>query len=179
MKNLPLLTFILLFLAPDVSAGQSIMKYTSLGAKKPAPESSNTKTLYNRQIEPAAGEETEAASEEAVEETPAEETKTPEQTIWDKYRELATGRTEDAPADASQKPEAPEKPEAPSKQAKGVTTNHQPPAGQPTGIAGLLSEYQRNKEKRSQMRTINIRRPETPKTEKPSVEKPKRTDTND
>ena len=178
MKNLPLLTFIVLFLAPDVFAGQSIMKYTSLGAQNPAPES-NTKPLYNRQIEPAAGEANEAASEEAVEETPAEETKTPEQTIWDKYRELATGRTEDAPADASQKPEVPEKPETPSKQAKGVTTNHQPPAGQPTGIAGIITEYQRNKEKRSQMRSINIGRPETPKAKKPFIEKPKRLETND
>jgi hypothetical protein len=132
------------------------MKYTTM---QPTQQSnSDKKPLYNR-----TASETDSQTEE---ELPQEE-KPAEQTVWDRYKELASGKAKETETqEGSALPKAPEKPTLPQKQA----TPKEPQNA--TGMAGLIQEYKRNKAKRSQMRSISFSKPETPTVEKPKTEKP-------
>jgi len=144
------------------------MKYTTLGTPEAADK--NQKPIYNRKPTP---EETEnAETDEKVEE------KTPEQSAWDKYKELATGKAQKTDnKEGSALPKAPNKPVTPERAAEKEETQ------KPTGFAAIIDDYQRSKAKRSQMRSISYGTPEdlqinkpevdTPSVETPSVEKPK------
>ncbi len=79
--------------------------------------------------------------------------------IWEKYRTLASGQDP-----------APKAKTIPVKKVKKVNA---PPKEEiaPTGIAGIIAQYQVNKQKRSKMRSLTIAKPaiekkgETPTTE--------------
>ena len=143
------------------------MKYTTLSAGEgQGPE---RKPIYNRKPTEEESEESEA--------TENEEPKTPEQSAWEKYKELAAGKGKASDTkEGTALPKAPEKPVPPEQHAaKGEPE-------QATGMTGLIQEYQRNKAKRSQIRSISFDPPEgleieapeieTPEVEKPKVEKP-------
>ena len=136
------------------------MKYTTM---QPTQQSnSDKKPLYNRKTPK---ETNSIEQEEPQEEQPTE--KSAEQTVWDRYKELASGKAKESNTqDGSALPKAPEKPTLPQKQA----TSKEPQNA--TGMAGLIQEYKRNKAKRSQMRSISFSKPETPTVAKPETEKP-------
>ncbi len=134
---------------PQYTSG---MKYTTM---RPAQaDDADKKPVYNR-ARPAKAEAPE-------EEVPREVEKTPEQTVWDKYKALAAGQTEKQ-GNGQATPEAPAKPQKPSRSSETTTKAE-------TGIAGIIQEYQRNKQKRSQMQSMTFTKPEIPTAEKPEIE---------
>jgi len=86
--------------------------------------------------------------------------------VWDRYKELASGKASDQRDE--NKPQKPEKPVAPEKQADAGEQSS-------SGLTGIIQDYKRNKEKRGQMKTISFGQPEEQKTEisRPEVERPK------
>lgn len=192
MKNLAYLTFILCFLAPTAQAQQheynSGIKYTTM-RPKPAQDNAQTKQIYNHtkpntttetarpkgapaQKAPQIATEADSALPKAPSDT-ASPQKSSEQSVWDKYRELAEGR-KDSKSDTSNKPSKPEKPSAPQ-QAKMKAKQEKPS----TGLGSIIADYQRNKENRGRMQSMRFSKPQKPsadkpETEKPSVEKPPR-----
>lgn len=91
------------------------------------------------------------------------EVETAKDKVWKKYMALAAGTSDD---DNNNKgPQAPEKPESPTMQQK-----EQAPA--PTGFAAILQDYQNNKTNRSQMKSLQIKKPSVDQPDKPMVEKP-------
>jgi hypothetical protein len=95
------------------------------------------------------------------------ETETSQTRIWNKYKALATGQTEEEKAEAKKaakkaEAEAEEKAAIKAKEKSAAKTAakeaEKEPA--PTGIGALLSEYKKNKAMRSQMHTINVTEPE-------------------
>ena len=157
MNKIAFATFILMMSSSHVFADQPRytggMKYTTLSASED--QGPERKPIYNRK-----------PTEEETE-TQEEETKTPEQSAWEKYKELAAGKGKKSDTkEGTALPKAPEKPTAPEQQAM------QEEPQQAGGMAGLIQEYQRNKAKRSQIRSISFDTPEDLKIEKPEVETP-------
>ncbi len=148
------------------------MQYTAI---KPATEkaASEKPVLYNRQPQkqevrletpkdsalPAAPNTTSEITEEP----------SPTKSAWEKYKELAGGTAQQEQDSNFIKPEAPEKPSTPEKQS-AVTDESEQNAPQ-TGIAGIISNYQKSKEQRGQIKSLTISKPQidTPKVNKPSV----------
>ena len=88
-------------------------------------------------------------------ETPQDET--PAVKVWNRYKELAGGVTEDAqPAAPAPQNAAP----AQTTEAAPASATPQPTAAKPaTGITGLLQRYQEAKDERSQIHTLSVQRP--------------------
>ena len=142
MKKIVLTLFILTS-ASSIAAAQQPqyiggMKYTSISK----PETKKEKTVYNR-ITPQNN-----ANEKPEVETNEEE-KPIEQSVWDRYKELAAG--ESKPKEETNKIETVEK--------SAETEQSQQAA--PTGMAGIIAEYQKRKARRSQMRSISFTKPDT------------------
>lgn len=150
---------------PKYSGG---MKYTTL---RPAqPSDSDKKAIYNR----TAPKEEETAKNDTPEETEPE--KTPEETVWDRYKDLAAGKEgEEETQEGSALPKAPEVPQKPSAPQKQAATEK---PQQRTGMAGLIQEYQRNKERRSQMRSISFPKPKAPEVDEPTAATEPKTEEN-
>ena len=137
-------------------------------------------TLYNRKIrtssEPIA---TQAEAKQNTPETAANEPaetlensalpKSPEQSAWDKYKELARGRveSEDDVPDVLLKPETPVTPETVKKRQHAEKEEKSP-----ASLASIIADYKKNKDRRSQMRSITMSKPTRPETNKPVVETP-------
>ncbi len=66
--------------------------------------------------------------------------------VWDRYKDLAAG-LDSAPEDSQKQNRPEEKPTA--------SVQKQPTV--PTGLAGIIQQYQNNKENRSKMRNIQVR----------------------
>ena len=174
MKKIALITILLCASArPALAQQQNVytggMKYTTM--RRAQPNDNEKSVLYNRKPAPTVDEETAPQKAEApkkdalpvIEPALAKET---QETVWDKYRELAEGKKPKEKTDnAPQKPSAPE---APQQQAEADNA-------QATGLGAILQGYQRSKEKRGQMKSIRFSKPEVnkPSVKKPSVEKPK------
>ena len=142
--------------APQYTGG---MKYTTLSAAEPNDD--DKKPIYNRI---PAEEESSSENNEAKEEA---EKKTPEQSAWEKYKELAAGKGKTSDTkEGTALPKAPNKPIPPEKTAQ------QEEATSPSGFAAIIDNYQRNKQKRSQMRSISYATPEDLEIQKPEVETP-------
>lgn len=87
--------------------------------------------------------------------------------IWNKYKALATGQTEEEREAAAKKAAEEDAAEASLKKEKETKAQEEEKAQKaekepekPSGIAALLDEYKKNKAMRSQMRTINVAKPE-------------------
>lgn len=99
---------------------------------------------YIRKFEPEA-DMPDSVSAEGEEETP-------QSTVWKKYRALAAG--EDTQKEEV-KINAPTKPEKPVLQEEEQISNS-------TGIAALIEDYRKNKEQRSDMKSLEITKPKKP-----------------
>jgi len=143
--------------APQYSGG---MKYTTMSAGEA--QDTHKKPIYNRKP-------TQAAEEEAAEKTPEQSAQeSAQESAWDKYKELAAGKGKASDTkEGSALPKAPDKPELPQKTAK--KEQETPKAG---SFASILENYQRNKEKRSQIRSISYEVPEELQIKKPEVDAP-------
>ena len=94
-----------------------------------------------------------------------EKTETSAQKVWNRYKALATGI-------AAEEEEKSSKEERPKDEQKPAETDAEeaenpPSSASPTGIAGLIQEYQKNRVMRSQMHTIIVRPSEEEKAKKP------------
>jgi len=172
MKKIALITLLLCTSAPAFAQQNQYtggMKYTTM--RRATPSDEQKKTLYNRK--PAAAKEQTAQQasnnttppKDALPVVEPEPTKEPQETVWDKYRELAAGKKPDGKNDSA--PEKPRKPSAPEQQA-----NAEEP--QATGLGAIIQGYKNSKEKRGQMKSIRFTKPEInkPSVKKPTVEKP-------
>lgn len=179
MKNLAFTAFILCFLASPAHAQQrqysSGIKYTTM---RPTAEPTNRdkqSSIYNQRAEvtqtPKIQEpETQdivTESNSALPKAPTDNApqKTSEQSVWDKYKELASGRTEE-PTNKQNKPTKPEKPSSPQQ----VKTKNK--KQQPTGIGAIIADYQRNKANGSRIQSMSFSKPKKPAVAAPNVEKP-------
>lgn len=105
-----------------------------------------------------------------------EEKTTPEgiaKDIWEKYKELAAGTDSDTIPEkqGEHKGNSPVKPDKPDSVdvSAGTAQTETPMAG----LAGIIARYHEKKEARSQMRRLQVNRPEKPqiaKPEKPATE---------
>lgn len=87
--------------------------------------------------------------------------------IWNKYKALATGQTEEEREAAAKKAAEEDATEDNLKKEKEAKAQEEEKAQKaekepekPSGIAALLDEYKKNKAMRSQMHTINVTKPE-------------------
>ena len=86
------------------------------------------------------------------------------QAAWANYKAFASGQPPSAvaaPKAAAPKIVTPKRPTKPVVSTPAAKADPSTPASQ-TGIAGLLQQYQSKQEKRSQMNTLNIRKPVEP-----------------
>lgn len=169
MKKFTFTALILCFLSPAFAHADG-MKYTSIRSNAASAEESVKKPIYNRKTKSAQAPEAKDIVTEANSALPKAPnanalTKTSEQSVWDKYKELASGRTEE-PAEGKNKPTKPGKPSTP-KQAKAKEKPQKP-----TGIAAIISDYQRKKESGSKMQRMQFSKPKKPEVAAPNVEKP-------
>lgn len=109
-----------------------------------------------------------------ADETTKSDTKdTPTSSVWKKYRALAAGQAKDkdetAEAEKENTPATPAKPSAPETTANDP---QQKTALKPTGIAAIIEDYRKNKEQRSQVKSLRIHRPATPTVNPPTVKSP-------
>ena len=92
-----------------------------------------------------------AKEKEETPPTPAEEakaepvTETPTDKVWKKYKALAAGE-----------PEAAE----PSEEAPEEKPLTKAPAPKPTGLSAIIDKYEQNKTRQSQMRVIQVAKPD-------------------
>ncbi len=142
--------------------GTSAMHYTKVRTAPPE----NTTYIKHKTIAP---DEEEAKKEEA---------ETPEIQIWNKYKALAAGQdtddtkkdgkkttAKDAGEDSEDKAETaetetdedPEQENGEEKTVKKEKLKQEP--ARPSGIAGLIDEYKRNRAMQSQMRSITVNKP--------------------
>ncbi|MGB0718871.1 MAG: hypothetical protein ACPGRX_00240, partial [Bdellovibrionales bacterium] len=122
-------------------------------------------------IEPQAGQSQSAPA-------PDEQQQTEINRVWNKYKTLARGESEEqkqreaalqgAGKEKPDKPDTPDMPDTPEQSA----TQEQPAQARPTGFAAIIDEYRKSKEQRSAMKTIRIHQPEVAQPEKPSVQVP-------
>lgn len=172
MQNFILTAFIICISATTAFAQQREYKgginYTNLTATKSQAAEEAKPPLYNR----APSEQTatkDTPVENALPGAPtgtAKENKSSPDAIWDKYKELAAGKS----GEDKQENTAPQKPSKPSAPEKTAQANQAPQS--PSGIAGIISDYRKNKEKRSQMRSIRMNAPQRPSTQTPTVSAP-------
>ena len=101
------------------------------------------------------------------EEAPAPAPESSQTRIWNKYKALATGQTEEERKAAAKKAAEEDANEASLKKEKEAKAQEEETAQKtekqpekPSGIAALLDEYKKNKAMRSQMHTINVTKPE-------------------
>lgn len=138
------LAFLSVLIAYPAHAQQdrSGLSYTTRGTAPSASKSRELRIINYKQK--SENEEKENAAEQS-----------PGDRAWERYRELAAGthkiEEEPQPEETAKEPE--EKSAAPA-----------------TGFAGILEQYNKNKQSRSEMRTISVFRPKTP--EPPEAEKP-------
>ena len=170
MKNLAYLTLILCLLPiashaqqPQYSGG---IKYTTVRSKQPQGDSQ--KSLYNRQAPPPAESQPDSALPKAPEEDleAAKASKTPQDSVWEKYKELARGKTKQ---EDENEPVKPSKPQSPSKKSAKLGQKETP---KPSGMAAIIADYQRNKSRRSQMHRVRVAKPKKPEAETPAVDTP-------
>ncbi|MFK7838800.1 MAG: hypothetical protein AB8B83_00580 [Bdellovibrionales bacterium] len=140
------------------------MKYTTM--RKAQPNDAEKNVIYNRKKESPVDQ-----AEPQANSTPETDNKKPaEQSVWEKYKELAAGKASQDDEN-SEAPDAPQKPDAPNKPVKQTKSASQ----KKTGIGSIIHDYKRNKEKRGQMKSISFEKPEaikTPKIDKPTIETP-------
>lgn len=151
MRWLHYTALLTLFASPAFAEGApatSPMRYTKI--RNTAPE--DTTHIKTRTIN---HDDSEGADAKAEEDTPRTR-------IWNKYKALASGEA----GEVKEEKKEPEKEEQPETAETPKTIIEKEPAA-PTGIAGLIEEYKRNKAQRSQMHTITVTPEKETKEEKP------------
>lgn len=128
------------------------MNYTAISAKKPSVKTApkGDLSLQGDLKQKSMNAPVEDAEEEPEKGSAADK-------VWKKYKALAAGEAVD---------DSPDEQQAAPKTEKAAEET----APQPTGIAAIIQKYEANKQRQSQMRTIDVKRPTLP--EKPSVETP-------
>lgn len=87
--------------------------------------------------------------------------------VWNKYKELATGQTEEQKAAEKglRKPKAPTKPTVVKPTKTSQNPNDETKAEpQINGFAAILSEWKNTKNSKKEMRSKSFKTPQTPKT---------------
>lgn len=132
-----------------MAAGPSDIKglnYTTLGATPQEPAA--PKLINLKTIQPAA----------PINHTEPKKN-SPMADVWNKYKELATGQSTQAPkpmAGGAQKISTPQKPQV--KKPVLTNTSKQTPIKK-TGFAGVIESFQKNKKTRGKMQSVTVNKP--------------------
>lgn len=109
-------------------------------------------------------EEADSAEESIAEKATAEEETDPATRVWNKYKDLATGKAAEEELEKEkaeiEKPEKPEKPKVPS--PSKTTMNGKPQDVPQSGLGAILNEWKNNKETRRDMRSKSFKTPKLP-----------------
>ncbi len=119
---------------------------------------------YTTLAKPKTAEPAEAlpAEESAVENAPKEE-QDPATLVWNKYKELATGQTQEQKA-AEKGPKKPKSPKKPSvdKPAAKSPDHEADTEKQQSGFAAILNEWKSSKDSQKEMRSKSFKTPTSP-----------------